>query len=188
MPSEPASTVTASVIDSTGSSGDSGSDRILLEERVARLTVRQNQCLRLVAQGYTSKEIARELALSPSTVDNHILAAVQLLAVSTRGEAARVLVRARETVPDFAGQDLPRQQQTLGIPSQSATMAMSDGDPQRDLGRTIRHLFSLPPIGGRTNELGWEQRSLHIVQIAVITLLAVVALSLIIAGAMDAFS
>jgi FixJ family two-component response regulator len=45
--------------------------------RFDRLTLRQKDCLRLVAQGYTSKEIGRELGISYSTVDNHLLAATQ---------------------------------------------------------------------------------------------------------------
>jgi hypothetical protein len=38
-----------------------------------RLSERQKQCLELVAAGYTSKQIARQLNLSPSTVDNHLI-------------------------------------------------------------------------------------------------------------------
>ena len=38
--------------------------------RVA-LTTREAQILRLIAAGYTGKQIARELAISPSTVRTH---------------------------------------------------------------------------------------------------------------------
>jgi DNA-binding NarL/FixJ family response regulator len=36
-----------------------------------RLAVRENQVLRLIAQGYSSKEIARDLHIAPSTVEVH---------------------------------------------------------------------------------------------------------------------
>jgi DNA-binding NarL/FixJ family response regulator len=38
---------------------------------LARLTLRQREVLQLIAQGLTSKEIARELALSIKTVNTH---------------------------------------------------------------------------------------------------------------------
>jgi FixJ family two-component response regulator len=43
----------------------------VLRERYARLTSRQREVARLVAQGYSSKELARVLKLSKNTVDNH---------------------------------------------------------------------------------------------------------------------
>lgn len=55
------------------------------------LSERQRQCMELVAQQRTSKEIARALDLSPSTVDNHIQAAMERLGVRSRAEAARML-------------------------------------------------------------------------------------------------
>ncbi len=58
---------------------------------IGRLTGRQRDCLRLVRQGYTSKEIGRRLAISPATVDNHVRAALALLQVPGRAEAARML-------------------------------------------------------------------------------------------------
>jgi DNA-binding CsgD family transcriptional regulator len=54
----------------------------------AFLSRRQHQCLRLVGKGLTSKEIARQLGLSPSTVDNHVRLAMDKLNVANRMEAA----------------------------------------------------------------------------------------------------
>lgn len=59
-------------------------------ERVARLTPGQRTCLRLVNQRLTSKDIARELAISPHTVDQRLRQAIEILGVSSRVEAARV--------------------------------------------------------------------------------------------------
>jgi DNA-binding CsgD family transcriptional regulator len=60
-------------------------------ETISRLTTRQRDCLRLVLHHKQSKEIGRELGISPMTVDNHFRSAIQTLGVSNRVEAARLL-------------------------------------------------------------------------------------------------
>ena len=55
------------------------------------LTDRQVECLRLIGDGMSSKEIGRALGISPSTVDNHIHAAVAKLHVKNRWQAAQLL-------------------------------------------------------------------------------------------------
>lgn len=61
------------------------------EGAAGQLSPRQLECLALVAEGLTSKEIARRLSLSPSTVDSHISAAVRQLGCVTRAEAIRAV-------------------------------------------------------------------------------------------------
>lgn len=63
-----------------------------MPDRTLGLSERQKQCLRLVAQGQTSKEIAPVLDTTPGVVDNYIQAAVRLLGVTSRREAARCLI------------------------------------------------------------------------------------------------
>jgi DNA-binding CsgD family transcriptional regulator len=60
-------------------------------EQIDRLTARQRDCLRLVMQHCPSKEIARTLAISPNTVDQHIRAAMTILEAPNRVSAARLL-------------------------------------------------------------------------------------------------
>lgn len=60
-------------------------------EAINKLTARQRDCLRLVLQHMQSKEIGRELGISPMTVDNHFRSAIQTLGVANRLEAARLL-------------------------------------------------------------------------------------------------
>lgn len=60
-------------------------------EAVSKLTMRQRDCLRLVLEHKQSKEIGRELGISPMTVDNHFRSALQILGVASRLEAARML-------------------------------------------------------------------------------------------------
>jgi DNA-binding CsgD family transcriptional regulator len=61
--------------------------------RVAKLTRGQLDCLLLVDQHLSSKEIAAELNISPHTVDQRIRIALQTLGVERRTQAARIVAR-----------------------------------------------------------------------------------------------
>jgi pimeloyl-ACP methyl ester carboxylesterase/DNA-binding CsgD family transcriptional regulator len=52
-----------------------------------RLSRRQTQILGLVAQGMTDKQVARELGLSPRTVEMHVALALRALSCANRSEA-----------------------------------------------------------------------------------------------------
>ena len=56
---------------------------------LAALTSRQLEVLRLVASGLTDKQIARDLSLSPRTVEMHVAGAMKALGSKTRAEAVR---------------------------------------------------------------------------------------------------
>ena len=66
----------------------------VIAERVARLSAGQLDCLRLVDQHLSSKEIAVELNISPHTVDQRIRGALQILGVERRTQAARLVAKA----------------------------------------------------------------------------------------------
>lgn len=75
-----------------------------------RLTPRQRDCLRLVAKGYRTKEIAAKLGISDSVAYKHISSACQTLGVSSRGQAARYLALWEQQFPeDEVGEKLPPQ-------------------------------------------------------------------------------
>jgi len=59
--------------------------------RLARLSAGQRECLLLVDQHLSSKEIALRLGISSHTVDQRIRQALQVLGVERRGEAARMI-------------------------------------------------------------------------------------------------
>jgi DNA-binding CsgD family transcriptional regulator len=59
--------------------------------RVAGLSPGQLDCLRLVDQHMSSKEIAVELRISPHTVDQRVRQALQILGVERRAQAARIV-------------------------------------------------------------------------------------------------
>jgi HD-GYP domain-containing protein (c-di-GMP phosphodiesterase class II) len=57
-------------------------------ERLAGLTPREIEVLRLIAAGHTAKEAARQLEIAPKTADNHIQSLYSKIGVSTRAAAA----------------------------------------------------------------------------------------------------
>jgi DNA-binding NarL/FixJ family response regulator len=59
------------------------------------LTFRENEILELVEQGFSNKEIARRLAISSSTVKNHMHSILQKLQVSRRAQAVARLHASR---------------------------------------------------------------------------------------------
>jgi DNA-binding NarL/FixJ family response regulator len=54
-----------------------------------QLTGREKEVLRLIARGYTYKEIGRDLVISVKTVESHVSAVLRKLQLSTRHELTR---------------------------------------------------------------------------------------------------
>jgi DNA-binding NarL/FixJ family response regulator len=66
-------------------SGDTASSDAELDQ----LTSREREVLQLIARGYTYKEIAGRLHLSPRTVESHVSAVLRKLQLSSRHELTR---------------------------------------------------------------------------------------------------
>src|SRR5687768_5236855 len=62
---------------------------------IERLTPGQIDCLLLVDQHLTSKEISQQLGISPHTVDQRIRAALRILDCKRRSEAAQLVASSR---------------------------------------------------------------------------------------------
>jgi DNA-binding NarL/FixJ family response regulator len=62
-----------------------------------QLTTREREVLRLIARGYTYKEIARELYISVKTVESHVSSVLRKLQLSTRHQLTRWAVERRLT-------------------------------------------------------------------------------------------
>ena len=136
----------------------------------------QKACLRLVAQGMSSKEIAKALDLTPQTVDTYLKASMSRLGASNRREAARIFLA------DEASQK-------LGSPS----AAIADAEPEPDQGGAAGgsarlNWVRLPPVGGGFHDLSWSQKTYYALQVAVISTAVVIALALAIAGLFHTFS
>ena len=116
-----------------------------MAERVARLSRGQLDCLLLVDQHLSSKEIAAELQISPHTVDQRIRGALQTLGVERRTQAARIVARHQEQYQRLIHQSpyiegTPAQEQSVGAVSHQ-----------------IRHADRAGEAGGP--DLNTEQRS-----------------------------
>ena len=96
-------------------------------QKVARLSAGQLDCLRLVDQHLSSKEIAAELGISPHTVDQRIRQSLQILGVERRAQAARI-------VAQYCGpyQRLIHQSPYLPVEPES-------GHPEAAVSHQIRH-------------------------------------------------
>ena len=59
------------------------------DPELAQLTSREREVLQLIARGYSYKEIATRLHLSPRTVESHVSAVLRKLQLSSRHELTR---------------------------------------------------------------------------------------------------
>jgi len=78
--------------DAAGGPNGPAEDQIIAQ-KIARLSAGQLDCLRLVNQHLSSKEIAAELNISPHTVDQRIRGALAILGVERRSQAARLVAQ-----------------------------------------------------------------------------------------------
>jgi len=104
--------------------------------RLARLSAGQRECLLLVDQHLSSKEIALRLGISSHTVDQRIRQALQVLGVERRGEAARMIAA---DAPEAGARPLLEPYQRLI--HQSPHIDAAPETPQQDgaVSHQIRH-------------------------------------------------
>lgn len=124
------------------------------------LSDRQAQCLALASKGMTSKEIGREIGISPSTVDNHLRVVAAKLQVGNRREAIRKLKV-----------------------SQDATEALILDAPDRPSPPSSATKMGLfPLLGGSANTLPTTTRLGMVVRIALAGTMALAAIVTTISG------
>jgi DNA-binding CsgD family transcriptional regulator len=143
-------------------------------DRVKRLTEKQRECLRLVCRHMETKEIARELKLSPDGVTQRIKSAMKTLGVDRRRDAALILAEAEGLTP------YPRQvyqpQDVASAPEPVMLVPSIEGERQQGAPpvgavREEQSVFEaapslqsrgfqlpLPIRGGRPNDLNSWQR------------------------------
>ena len=75
--------------------GTSGLAEDVRDEELDRLSAREVEVMRLIARGYTYREIASELFISIKTVETHVSKVLRKLQLSSRHELTRWAERRR---------------------------------------------------------------------------------------------
>lgn len=68
--------------------------------QIASLSQRERECVSFLSRGYTDKKIAKQLTISPRTVETHLATAKRKLSVSTRAELIAAYCR---VYPEYTG-------------------------------------------------------------------------------------
>lgn len=66
-----------------------GEIEVIADPEIDQLTSREKEVLRLIARGYTYKEVAKRLSISVKTVETHVSAVLRKLQLSNRHELTR---------------------------------------------------------------------------------------------------
>ncbi len=64
-------------------------DVAIADDELDRLSAREQEVMRLIARGYTYREVASKLFISVKTVETHVSAVLRKLQLSSRHELTR---------------------------------------------------------------------------------------------------
>jgi DNA-binding CsgD family transcriptional regulator len=160
-----------------------------MDDRVGRLTEGQREALRMVYRHMETKEIARELGISPDGVTQRIKAAMRTLDVNKRRDAAQILAEAEDAASYPRRVYPPRDvaiapdPAMLGPSTEGGRQGRSSGEAMREeqaifmaapLSRSPT--LPLPKGGARPDDLGVMKRLAWIAGIAIGVALAFGAL------------
>ncbi len=155
------------------------------DPEITKLNNGQRDCLRLVCAHLNSKEIGRELNISPHTVDQRLRQAMRIMGANSRFEAARKFAE-QEGINPY--QPLIYQSSDIAISQQSASLGSSakqernfENDLIEDVSTveggsaalaiqhsdTKRRRFPFPQYRGEKNELTTFERLGWIIVIAI---------------------
>jgi len=119
-----------------GDSSETPAQIDVMAQRVARLTPGQLDCLLLVDQHLSSKEIAADLKISSHTVDQRVRLALHVLGVERRSQAARIVAHYSQPY------------QRLIHQSPHIEAADADAHPEAAISYQIRHADRAGEAGG----------------------------------------
>ncbi len=137
------------------------------------LSKRQRECLGLVAEGLSTKEIARALKLSPSTIDNHLQIAVTRLGASGRQDAVvRYSEYQSQALSNNVISELYADMQRENSNHDNALKKWENMIYSR---KWLAALFSIPPLGGEETHENKTLRFYRIIQIASLSLITSLA-------------
>ena len=141
----------------------------------SQLSESQKNCLRLVARGMSTKEIAAETGLSPQTVDTYVKAAMSRLGASNRRDAARAL----------AATELS---QKSGSPSQALAEPGGEAEGFAQTGwKGLGNLLFPIPVGGRLHDLNAAQMTLLAIRSGITGVVLVLAIVILFLGILKVF-
>ena len=162
-----------------------------IDRRVAKLSKGQLDCLRLVNEHLSSKEIASALGISPHTVDQRIRGALQILGVERRSQAARLVAgeagpyqRLIHQAPHIAADPASEQQGgAIGFQIRHADRPEGAGATGLETEQGLQPRPSLVlPIATRSNPENRMGFGLRLVWIIVIAISAAFAAGMFLAG------
>lgn len=160
------------------------------QAKVALLTEKQRDCMRLVVMRKSSKQIARELGIAKPTVDQRVANARQILGARNRDEAAIIFARGAQEydrviydparVPlnrSAAECSIPEVRQEIGLRLEEAAIPFS--------GITEHRPISSPSFGwSLSGDIGTSGRLLIIVGLTV-GMLSIVLIGLAVAESLS---
>jgi len=151
-----------------------------VEDRISKLSDTQKKCLRLAAEGRSSKEIAPVIGLSYNTVNMYLSRAASTLGAENRRQAARIF------------SDFERQPPYNRVIYNSAALAEPSEpdkvDEQIEAAVDTPSRLGLPPTWGSTDELGRTGKLLEIARASVFMMIAATAIIIVIKGAFNLLS
>ena len=77
------------VLDAFAAEGGGAAPTSGIDPELDQLSPREREVLRLIARGYTYKEVARDLVISVKTVESHVSSVLRKLQLSTRHELTK---------------------------------------------------------------------------------------------------
>jgi len=160
-----------------------------LNELLETLSPAQRECLRLVAKGRKSKEIAKITGYAPATVDIYVSKAARALGVKSRREAALLFVRWEGEKDIKLIFPISHRHAPVDYRESADDKPVPRADKTTNrFQRLVSELVSLPPTGGRKNDLSIEGRLAAALKIAFFSALVLVAIALVFREGLRAFS
>jgi DNA-binding CsgD family transcriptional regulator len=142
------------------------------------LSAKQKDCLRLVAEGLTSKQIAPKVGLTHESVNTYVKTATRIVGAPNRSVAARMLLE-YEAIPK---REFPSQ--PIAEPASARQIRAADelpGSP-RPTSQGLGILALVPPLGGSDREMTVGETMAAMLRAALFLAVIVATLLLLIVG------
>ena len=152
------------------------------------ITPRQLECMALVRQGLTSKQIARELGISHRTVEIHVAAVLDALQVNNRMAAVMRLDELKQVKEQKPDSEASGQAFLLNGFDADFELSLVTGvatEPAAAPSSNKPRLSFLPLLGGRTICAPASIRKAWMVRIAALSIIASCLIIVFISGASE---